>query len=700
MRRVLTALLLLAVALSWVIPAQSYTLVYLDSAGSLQLKWQSLPIKVALSASLSSPPSNIKPGSDVAGAARRALQHWQQAANIQFQITENDPRTQVSPNGASDGLSLITVAPQQEASLFAGERTGRTRVFFDPVTGAISEADIAVNPALHYSTDGLPYDSFVTFDLEAVLTHEVGHLLGLEHSAIVGATMQPRQGPVGLYSTPAALAPRTLTEDDIAGVRAIYGPLAGLGAIEGRLASGANGGPLFGGHVWAENILTGRLTASNITLANGHYRIAGLPAGQYRLIAEYLNEPILASEIASSSGAYTGIGSQPAFRTAELATLTVSANQATTYNAILAGGPPPFLNPRLIGAHLQLSTVPVPLARGNTYTIHLGGEGLDQVGAGGLSINSPFFTIDQSSFVQQFDPSGIAVVSFSVRVSASTPVGDYSIRVQSNTGELAYVTGGLTVDYPPDSNLNQIDDPQFFVRQQYLDFLGREPDAGGLAHRTSRMTPCGIDPACLHRRRIDVSAAFFTESEFQETGYYVYRIYKAAFGRRPLFGEFIADRSKVVAGQNLEQSKQALDDEFVQRQAFLAEYPTAMTPEQYVDKLNLNTGNVLTQAGRDVLALGLRAGTETRAGVLRKMAENALFRQRELNAAFVLMQYFGYLRRDPEEGGYLFWLNILNSQPGNARGMVCAFLTSAEYQLRFSPQVVTRSDRDCTQYGP
>ena len=91
---------------------------------------------------------------------------------------------------------------------------------------------------------------------------------------------------------------------------------------------------------------------------------------------------------------------------------------------------------------------------------------------------------------------------------------------------------------------------------------------------------------------------------------------------------------------------------------------------------------------------GLNTGAEDRSTVLKKVAENQLFRQREYNAAFVLMQYFGYLRRNPDQSGYNFWLGVLNSQPNNFRGMVCSFLTSAEYQQRFSP-VVPTSNVDC-----
>jgi len=66
-----------------------------------------------------------------------------------------------------------------------------------------------------------------------------------------------------------------------------------------------------------------------------------------------------------------------------------------------------------------------------------------------------------------------------------------------------------------------------------------------------------------------------------------------------------------------------------------------------------------------------------------------------VNTTKRLLQYFGYLRRDPELGGFLFWLDTLNNgDAGIFRGMVCAFATSREYQQRFST-VVTRANADC-----
>ncbi|HMF58335.1 MAG TPA: hypothetical protein VK619_18470, partial [Pyrinomonadaceae bacterium] len=85
-----------------------------------------------------------------------------------------------------------------------------------------------------------------------------------------------------------------------------------------------------------------------------------------------------------------------------------------------------------------------------------------------------------------------------------------------------------------------------------------------------------------------------------------------------------------------------------------------------------------------------------RAVTLRKLIDYTEYAQAEFNPAFVLMQYFGYLRRDVDTGGYTFWLGILNNlpAPNNFRNMVCAFITSGEYQLRFGT-TVTRHNSDC-----
>jgi hypothetical protein len=246
---------------------------------------------------------------------------------------------------------------------------------------------------------------------------------------------------------------------------------------------------------------------------------------------------------------------------------------------------------------------------------------------------------------------------------------------------------------PPTSN--PIDGTQFFVRQQYFDFLNREPDPGGLAYWSGQIDACGIDIPCTNRRRTSVSAAFFFSPEFQETGYFVIRVFQIGYNRQPDYRDFIRSRNRIVTGSNLEQSRTAFVDDFVTTPEFLVRHPLTDPPAKYVDDLNAASGGSLTPAERDALVAGLINGTQTRATVLRAVVDNTVVRQKFFNRAFVTMQYFGYLRRDAEFLGLLFWLDILD-RTNNFNSMVCAFITSSEYQQRFS-SVVNHSNAECGQ---
>src|SRR5204863_8988954 len=136
-----------------------------------------------------------------------------------------------------------------------------------------------------------------------------------------------------------------------------------------------------------------------------------------------------------------------------------------------------------------------------------------------------------------------------------------------------------------ESASNPNDDAQNFVYQQYHDLLNREPDAGGLAYWTGQITQCGADQNCINTRRKDLSAAFYIELEFQETGYFVYRVRKASIGEPPNYFSFLYERGRIVAGPQLEQSKQDFVNTWVQRDLFKSEYPDAMPADQFVNKL-------------------------------------------------------------------------------------------------------------------
>jgi hypothetical protein len=429
-------------------PLCAYTLQYRDSSGVVARHWLTQPIIIAFSTSLLSPPPNIKAGSDVLGAARRALRHWSGISNVQFFETSSVNQTISAPN-AGDHVNLITVSADNASVFDSEDNPGRTRVFSDN-GGAITEADIALNPNVLFSTDG----TFGTYDLESTFTHEVGHLLGLEHSAILGATMQPRQAMNGLFGLP-ALTERTLSEDDIAGARALYGSRAGTGSLQGRLVASSIGGqsqPVFGAHVFAEDPVTGRVIAGGITLHSGDYRIDGLASGSYRVIGQSLDGPVAADEIGGGHGSYAGLtDTTPPFRThiatkAATQLIPVLADRATSLGFFVSTNPEPRLLPQLIGLNSELSTVALPLRPGKKVRVFLAGPGIDELADGGISSTSPFITIDPESVSEEQFETPYPAISFELTVARNTPAGEYSIVLQSTDGEIAYLAGALTIN--------------------------------------------------------------------------------------------------------------------------------------------------------------------------------------------------------------------------------------------------------------
>ena len=331
------------------------------------------------------------------------------------------------------------------------------------------------------------------------------------------------------------------------------------------------------------------------------------------------------------------------------------------------------------------------------------------------------FTDD--AIIEHFNGSVIPANSSTAQIwdLGALAAGNYTFAFKNSGIIVKTLSFTVSSTAPP---ANPIDDARTFVFWQYRDFLRRDPDAPGWDHWTAEITMCSdaanrfpgeTEAQCVDRKRTNTSGAFFVSPEFQNTGYFVLRVYRGSLGRMPHFGggttandEFTRDAATVSQGivvndalapDVINANKQAFVNDFVTRPEFRAIYD-GLNNTQYVDKLFQTTGVTPSASDRQALIDGLNASAETRASVLFKVVDGTqttaggvlvfnttygkAFYDSLFNPAFVQMEYFGYLLRDPDDGGFAFWLTKLNFY-GNFvdAEMVRAFINSPEYRSRF-----------------
>lgn len=420
------SVLLLLVSFFW--QASAYTTQFADETQALRLRWKTNAIPIAFSTSLIKQNPYLTPDSDVKGAIERSLATWEAASGIKFQISWTDKQT-VSPSGKyGDGTSLVTIAQTPENLLLFGgdadEVSARTRIFFNR-KGNITEADIVLNPYEQFSTDG----SVGTFDLEATLTHEIGHLLGLDHTSVKGATMHAHTGKNGVYNLPSFSA-RTLAEDDLAGLRALYGAKITdekcCGAVSGKLTL-ANGRPAKDFQVWAEDADSGRVAAGVLSATDGSFQIEGLQEGRYKIYSQDL-----------------GKNSAKSFSVEKIGEVETIVGKTQNIFKKLINSRKNF-DLQYVGFNGQISELAVPINGDQSYIIYVGGKNLDSDNLT-IGFNSPYLSVTPKSLINHNYGEDISVVSFEVNVAAQIPFGEYSFFLRRKDEESQFSVGSLTVE--------------------------------------------------------------------------------------------------------------------------------------------------------------------------------------------------------------------------------------------------------------
>jgi hypothetical protein len=395
-------------------------------ASATKYRWRKGTITLSISTSIFSNTANISAGSDSVGAIDRSIAAWSQAASVSLRRSSTIEQN-VSPSAQGDGISIVTIAGTPEnVALFPDgldDATARTRIFYDS-RGFITEADIVLNPFLQFSTDG----TVGTFDFESTVTHELGHLLGLDHSPVVGATMSDSYGKNGVYNLPAFSA-RTLAADDIAAARSLYGPADTNEECCGRV----NGKLVFGGNktsvafsIWLEDADDGRVAAATTSAGDGSFRLGGLVPGKYHAYAQSDTDLRLSA---------VDLGSV-------LVTTKQPVNLSKKIDRVTGDFRFDFL-----GLNGQLAGMAIAVNAGNSYLLIAGSIGSSNEPAY-LESNSDLISLQQGRNWGIF-AKDIRTFGFETAIAPNTPLGEYSIFASTKSGFRRYMIGGLTVEKFP-----------------------------------------------------------------------------------------------------------------------------------------------------------------------------------------------------------------------------------------------------------
>lgn len=386
-------------------------------------RWGKRVIPIALSKSFRGAGAIADKDGDVEAALKAALDAWSKASGIEFKVSWTDAEA-VSSSLRGDRINLITIAPNTDnLLLFAGEseNPARTRIFTDR-RGFIAEVDIVLNPYQQFSTDG----TFGTYDLQSVVTHELGHLLGLSHSPMMGAVMAERIAKNGTFGTN-GFASRVLTIDDQVGVRGLYGAESDscCGSVSGRMSMPAGKQAV----VWLEEKGTGRSVAAKYADESGAFRFDGLEIGDYVLRIDSASDAFQISK-------FQGMD------------VTVARSEATVVSPA-----PNVLKRRfsipLTGFNDQFAASVPAVSSGTSQRVLFGAAGALK-GRVKVKSTSPYVTVLGVQVFGGRNTTGTTVFAADVIIDPAAPSGDYTLVVSDGAGADVSLVGAVKVRKSPD----------------------------------------------------------------------------------------------------------------------------------------------------------------------------------------------------------------------------------------------------------